>query len=133
MNPKKPKEFIKPTAEELELKESIVDDVVSFYWNTVRKVLSNLESPSVSVTNLGTFKVRYNKIEKLKQKYENYLSNLNYEEMTFNQHTILNISKAKIASLDLIKSKMEEERQRKLEVKQKRKEYESNKDVESQE
>lgn len=133
MTPKKPKEFIKPTAEELELKESLVDDVVSFYWNAVRKALSSLESPSITVTNLGTFKVRYNKIEKLKQKYQNYLDNLNFEEITFNQHTILNISKSKIANLESIKLQMEEERQRKLEIKQKRKEYVSNKNMESQE
>ena len=132
MTPKKPKHFIKPTAERLELPESIVNDIVSFYWTTVRKELSNLESPSVTVTNLGTFKVRYNKIAVLEKKYNNYLNALTPESMTFNKHTIQNVSREKLDNLEKIRAQMEEGFNRKKEVKEKRKAYVTDKSVEEQ-
>jgi hypothetical protein len=130
MNPKKPKEFIKPTAEALGLSETLVDDVTGFYWASVRKALSDLESPSITVTNLGTFKARYNKISLLQKKYQAYLDNLTAEKMTFNKHTIQNTSKQKLEGLDKVKKQLEEEYQRKQEVKQKRQEYVTNKNME---
>lgn len=123
MNPKKPKEFIKPTADALGISEALTDDAVGFYYATVRKALSELESPSVTVTNLGIFKVRYNKIPKLEKKYQRYLDNLEVDHMTFNKHTLQNISKKKIESLDGVRKLMEAEFQRKQEVRTKRKEY----------
>lgn len=123
MNPKKPKDFIKPTAEALGQSESLVDDVVGFYWASVRKALSELESPSITVTNLGTFKVRYKKIQALEKKHQMYLDNLEADHMTFNKHTLQNISKKKLEGLDNIRKQMEEEFQRKQEVRTKRKKY----------
>lgn len=130
MTPKKPKHFIKPTAEALGLSESLVDDIASFYWSNVRKELSELESPSVTVTNLCIFQVRYKKIDTLKKKYLNYLNGLTPENMTFNKHTIQNLSKEKLKKLDEIRDKMQEEFQRQKEVRAKRKEYVTNKTVE---
>jgi hypothetical protein len=130
MNPKKPKEFIKPTAETLEVSETLVDDVIGFYWRTVRKALSDLESPSITVTNLGTFNVRYNKIPLLEEKYQGYLDKLEAENMTFNKHTIQNHSKKKLEGLERVRLKLEEEYERKKEVRKKRKEYVTNKAVE---
>ena len=130
MNPKKPKEFIKPTAETLNVSETLVDDVVGFYWSAVRKALSDIEGPSVAVTNLGTFKVRYNKIPLLEKRYQNYLDNLESENMTFNKHTLQNISKTKLDSLKEVKEQMEAEYQRKQEVRTKRREYVNKKSLE---
>jgi hypothetical protein len=123
MSPKKPKDFIKPTAEALGQSETLVDDVVGFYWVSVRKALSELESPSITVTNLGTFKARYNKIPILEKRYQIYLDNLEADNMTFNKHTIQNISKKKLAGLDSLRKQMESEHKRKQEVKTKRKQY----------
>jgi len=130
MTPKKPKAFIKPTAEALNQPEALVDDIVSFYWSTVRKALSELESPSLTITNLGTFKVRYNQIPKLEKKYQNYLDGLIPEKMTFNKHTLQNVSRVKLDNLALIREKMEEEHERKKQVRTKRKEYVHNKSLE---
>lgn len=130
MNPKKPKQFIKPTADELEISEALVDDIVSFYWSSVRKALSDLESPSITVTNIGIFKARYGRIGGIERKYNNYLNKLENEKMTFNKHTIQNIAKSKLAGLDGIKKQMQEEYQRKQETKQRRLEYVNNKDLE---
>lgn len=130
MSPKKPKEFIKPTAENLGLSESLVNDVVGFYWSAVRKELFDLNYPRLTVTNLGTFTVRYGKIEAIQNKYNYYINNLDSEKMTFNKHSVQNTSKEKIEKLDKIKSQMEEEYQRRFEVSSKRKEYVNNKNLE---
>jgi hypothetical protein len=132
MNPKKPKHLIKPTADALDLSETLVDDIVGFYWSAVRKALSDLESPSITVTNLGTFKVRYNKIDQVQTKYNNYLQKLEAEKMTFNKHAIQNTSKEKLDKLADLKVKMECEFQRKKEVQTKRTEYVNNKGMEEQ-
>ena len=130
MNPKKPKDFIKPTAESLEESEALVDDVVGFYWSTVRRALSELEGPSITVTNLGTFKVRYKRIPVLEQRYQMYLDNLEVDHMTFNKHTLQNISKEKLESLARVRKQMEEEYQRKQEKKEERKKYIDEKNME---
>ena len=133
MNPKKPKDFIKPTAEDLELSESIVGDIVDFYWSSIRKALSNIEGSSITVTNLGTFKVRYKKISVLEGKYQHYLDNLDeisMEKMTFNKHALQNLSKMKLERLQQVRTDLEEERERKQEMKLKRQEYVTNKDLE---
>lgn len=130
MNPKKHKEFIKPTAEKLDHSETLVDDVISFYWNAVRKGLSALDSPSIAVSNLGTFKVRYNKIAYMQYKYQTYLDNLETDKMTFNKHSVQNIALKKLEGLENVKAMMEEEFARKKEVKTKRKEYVNNKTLE---
>ena len=130
MSPKKPKEFIKPTSESLGLSESLVDDVVGFYWSAVRKELSDLDYPRLTVTNLGTFKVRYNKIEMIQNKYNFYLNNLESDRLTFNKHSIQNTSKVKLEKLELIKKQMDNEYNRKQEVSLKREEYVNNKTLE---
>ena len=133
MNPKKPKDFIKPTAETLDLSESIVGDVIDFYWSNVRKALSDIEGPFITVTNLGTFKVRYNKISQIEQKYQNYLNNINdttLESMTFNKHAIQKLSNMKLERLQKVKQELEEEYSRKAEVKLKREAYVTNKNLE---
>ena len=130
MNPKKPKEFIKPTADALGHPEQLVDDIVGFYWGAVRKEFSELESPSITVTNLGIFKVRYNKIEKAQTRYNNYVNKLEANKMTFNKHTLLNIFKNKLQKLIELKNKMEDEFRRQKIVKNKRKKYVTNKTLE---
>jgi len=130
MNPKKPKDFIKPTADELKVSEALVDNVVGFYWAAVRKALSDIESPSVTVTNLGTFKVRYNKISAIQKKYDNHLENLVTNKMTFNKHAIQNNAKFKLDRLTAVKAEMQEEFERKKVVAKKRKDYVDNKALE---
>jgi len=133
MNPKKPKDFIKPTAESLDISESIVGDVVDFYWSNVRKALSDIEGPSITISNLGTFKVRYNKIPFVEKKYQHYLDNsedMLMEKMTFNKHALQKLSKMKLERLQKVKKELEKEYSRKAEVKNKRQTYESNKNLE---
>lgn len=130
MTPKTPKDFIKPTAEALGQSESLVDDIVSFYWLAVRKALSDIEGPSITVTNLGTFKIKYNRISKLEKKYQTYLDNLEVENMTFNKHTIQNLSKNKLEALNKAREEMLSEFARREKTRAKRRDYVTNKTVE---
>jgi|TARA_R110000772_G_scaffold185598_1_gene296745 hypothetical protein len=123
MNPKKPKQFIKPTADLLGETENLVLDVVNFYWAAVRKELYKLESPSVTVTNLGTFKVRYKRISVLEKKYNNFLKDSSMDKMTFDKHNVHNKSLTKLKKLEELRTKMQEEYERKAEVKKQRQEY----------
>ena len=102
MKPKKSKKFIKITSEDLDIKESLVQDVVDFYWKKIRVSLSNLEHIKVNILNLGSFKIRKSKIKLVKNKYEKYIKNLEVESMTFDKHVTKNITKEKIKNLENI-------------------------------
>ena len=67
MIPKKSKIFLKKTSEDLDIKESIIEDVIDFYWKKVRISLSKLDYIKVNVLNLGSFKIRKSKIKAVKQ------------------------------------------------------------------
>jgi nucleoid DNA-binding protein len=63
MYPKKSSEIIRQTAEEMNLSESKVDAVVSFYYKNLRKELSSLNHVKVNVPNLGYFEVKPTKVK----------------------------------------------------------------------
>ena len=67
MNPKKAKTFIPQIAEELSQPVSLIEDLVIFYWQEIRKSLSGLKHNRVHVSNLGDFTIKHWKIdEKIK-------------------------------------------------------------------
>ena len=132
MNPKKPRDFVKPTAEKLELPESLVDDVSSFYWKSLRKGMKTLEHPLVQVLNFGTFKVRYNKIDHEINKYEKYIENFDPDKSTFSRHVLKEECEAGIDDFKKLKAKMEEEWRRKQDKRIERNEYINNKALEEQ-
>lgn len=73
MLPKNSKHYIIPTAEKLELDPETVEDVVSFYYNTLRKSLTGILHPRIIVENLGTFVVKKKELPKLLQQYDKHL------------------------------------------------------------
>ena len=77
LNPKKPNQLIKDTAKDLELSESYVDDVVSFYWAAIRKYMESGEEPLLDVESLGVFYVKRTSLNKQIAKNEEYLKYIN--------------------------------------------------------
>ena len=75
MNPKKAKQFIPHVAEELSLQESLVEDVISYYWQEVRKSLSKLKHNRVHITNLGDFTTKHWKLNDKIQQLEKWEEN----------------------------------------------------------
>lgn len=131
MKPKRPRDLIKPTANQLNMSQQLVEDVISYYWATLQKALSNIESASVRVTGLGTFKVRYKNIDSVKRKYENYLNELDkLDKMTFNKHSLKKLSEFKLNRLEQIQKEIKSEYKRKDEIKKKRKDYVNSKNLE---
>lgn len=86
MLPKNSKHYIVPAAEDLEQSPDLVEDVVSFYYATLRKSLSDLKFPLIQVENLGLFRIKVGELPKLISKYQQHLDVLQPE--TFNQMAI---------------------------------------------
>jgi len=119
MLPKNSKTFIAPTAEELGLKEQFVEDVVSFYYKTLRKNLVELTSRNIQVERVGSFKAKANELHKLIAKYENHLKVINPE--TFNQMTIKKDIETKLERVKRLQNLIKDEKKRKIEhIKNKR-------------
>lgn len=82
MNPKKHKDLKKGIAEEVGIHENAVDDFVNFYYELLRKKLSELAYPKIYVDNLGTFVLRRQKLDKAIKRNKDILGNL--EKQTYN-------------------------------------------------
>ena len=65
LRPKKAREFIKTTAEQLDVDILLADDIIQFFWENVRKALEEPKHCNVTVDNLGIFKVFPKKLVKL--------------------------------------------------------------------
>lgn len=61
----------------------LVEDIISFYYGTVRKSLSGLAHYNIVVENLGSFRVKVKELPLLGKKYEKHLSILTKD--TFSQ------------------------------------------------
>lgn len=72
MRPKKAKDFIPKTADKLGLSAKLVEDVVDFYWQEVRKNLSGLKHQRVHLTNLGDFVIKHWKIDGKIESFEKW-------------------------------------------------------------
>lgn len=72
MRPKKAKEFISEVAQELNLPEQVVSDVIGFYWSEVRKSMSSLKHNRIHLTNLGDFVVKHWKVDDKIKAYEQF-------------------------------------------------------------
>jgi hypothetical protein len=63
LHPRKAKEFIPDVASQLGHPEDVVNDVVMYYWQEIRKSLSTLKHQRVHVTNLGDFTIKHWKVD----------------------------------------------------------------------
>ena len=106
MKPKSHKYFFKSVAEETEVHKDVVDDLVTFYFGKVRKCLSDLEHPSISISNLGTFSLRKTKLEKAIKKNKDILGNL--QKMKYKDYDKYIPVKAKIDSMEAMLIKLNE-------------------------
>ena len=82
MNPKNYKNFYDDIAKESEVHKDLVSDFVFFFYDKVRKNLSNLTSPKIALPNLGTFSIRTNKLKKSIQRQQDILGNLDKMKFT---------------------------------------------------
>ena len=64
MKPKSHKFFFEEVAKEIGVHKDVVDDLITFYYNKVRKNLSDLTDTHINVAGLGTFILRKKRLEK---------------------------------------------------------------------
>jgi hypothetical protein len=115
LNPKKAKTFIPDVAKSTGHPEDLIESVINFYWQEVRKSLSSLKHNRIHVTNLGDFVTKHwkidDKIERL-EKWEEYNKQKGMQQMTARFKTAESLFDLK--SLKII---IEEEKQRKQFIK----------------
>jgi hypothetical protein len=115
--PKKAKEFKKPVAEDLNLSEELVNDVINFYWEKVRKLITTVDENSVEILNLGTFKLKTWKIDETTSTYKNIIERL---EGKFGKYAIKREYEYRLEILEKAKEFAAEEKERLTKIKQER-------------
>lgn len=104
MIPKKPRVIIKQVSEELDISETLVDDIVSFYYKELRSNLSSLEHIKINVPGLGAFVSRKVLIAKLINKFER-VKNAR-ETDTFTKYHNIKVAEKKLEKLRSIQEKV---------------------------
>ena len=118
MNPKKSKDFVSDVAKELDLHEDLVKEVVSFFWSKIRSNLGDLKHHTITVPNLGTFKIRRNKMNEVAEKSEQIIQHTDPKE--FKQYAAHTHASNRLQKINRLKSLLDEEYSRKLEIKKER-------------
>ena len=123
--PKKSNEFFKKTSEECNVNEQLVKDLISFYWNEIRQILSNCKATNIIVEGLGTFKARSWKIKEALVKHQNILNKykLNLEDgqkISFYKFAMLKEVEENMNKILALQELLETEDIKKQSVKQKR-------------
>jgi len=111
LRPKKAKLFIPEVATKLSLPESLVEDLVDYYWSEIRKNLSNLSHQRIHLTNLGDFVVKHWKVDEkitILEKWEE-----NNKQKGMQQITARFKTAESLFDLKNIKKEIEQENQRK--------------------
>lgn len=123
MIPKKAKEFKQSTAKETGYSEELVNLMVDFFWEKVRKDMSNLVYPQITVPNLGTFKIKHWKLDETVENYERIISRI---EGKFRLHAMRMDITDKLEKIAKLKKMIEVEEEKLNKKKQLKDEYNKN-------
>lgn len=120
MVPKKARLHIKPLAEKLNCSEDLVGDLMQFYYADVRKALSELKAPSITVEGLGRFLVKPWRLKEDLVKIQRSLKTMDVTVFKgYSQKTRLEIVEQEIIRVQKL---VDKESLRKEQIKQKRNE-----------
>tara|TARA_R110000868_G_scaffold232234_1_gene485747 strand:+ start:614 stop:1018 length:405 start_codon:yes stop_codon:yes gene_type:complete len=110
LRPKKAKELIPHVASELNLSQNCVTEIITQYWQEIRKSLSSLKHQRIHITNLGDFTIKHwnidNKIDML-ERWEEKSKLKGLQQMTARFKNV-----ETLFDLKNLKKMVEEERQR---------------------
>jgi hypothetical protein len=124
MLPKNSKHYIIPTAEELDYDSNLVADVVGFYYNSLRKALSNLDCHFIQVENLGSFKIKQGRLPEFYAKYTQQLKSI--KPTTETKAAILRDIEHNLDRIKNAQEMIKEDKQRRIEFYKKKKDGKSN-------
>jgi hypothetical protein len=124
--PKKAREFLKSTAEEVNLSEDLVSKLTGFYWQNVRKNITELNYKNLSIINLGNFKVKHWKIDETVEGYTRTIESLDGK---FTRYNLKKDLEERIEKLNRIKSLVQEETDKFKEIRENRNDKKSKKNM----
>ena len=128
MNPIKRRYLVSLTAENLNLPVEVVDDIVSHYYLTLQKKLSVADHPYINVPRLGTFVVKKKSLTDMITKHQNFVNKIEKDEhITVHTYELIIKKRADIEQLTKLQKRMQQEEERKQEVKLKKQIYKDGK------
>jgi len=120
LNPVKRKELIAKTAQQMELPLELVEDIVSFFYTSLRKRMSSGDYYSIQVPNLGQFVVKPKSLDRKMEILSRRIPQLEQMPSMLAYEMKLQGQKDLAKFYDL-KDKLQQERDRKAEIMAKRK------------
>jgi nucleoid DNA-binding protein len=121
MIPKKSSKIYKELSEELNIEESLIEDLMEFYYKRVRENLSELKHPRINLEGLGHFVIKELFVKESIPKIEKSLTR--HDTSTFSAYFNKKSKETKLEKLKELKKKIDLENERKLESQNKRDEY----------
>jgi recombinational DNA repair protein RecT len=106
------------TGEQLGVSEDLVKDAVDMYWNDIRKAMVGLKHHSIRVHGLGTFKLKFWKLEEKKEEYTRMLKGS--QGTTFRKMAMKMELEDRIQKIIEVQKLVEESNNKKQSVKDKR-------------
>ena len=76
LNPKSYKDFFSKIAKDCEVHEDLVDELIRFFYNEIRKSLEELEHTRIMLPNLGTFILRKSRLDRAIKRHKDMLGNI---------------------------------------------------------
>ena len=121
MKAKSYKNFKKDIAFKVGVHPDMVDELITFYYAKLRKNLSSLTYPSITVTGLGTFKIRKKALNNSIIKNKSILGNI--EKQTYKGYEKHIAVSEKLKELEKMQRMIEEVEKDKADFKQKKNEF----------
>jgi len=111
MIPKKPKLLYKQLAEETNLNETLIDNLITFYYKEVRSEMSALNHTKIYIDGLGQFIVKSKTVDNLILKYERIIAKAdNYSFSSY--HNKIRLT-TRLEELNAIKLKLQKDKNKK--------------------
>jgi hypothetical protein len=107
MIPKKPNSLYQEITDEFECSEKLVDDLVTFYYKTLKKRMSNINDLRLNVEGLGHFVLKMKKVKTAIPHYEKVLNN--HDTSTFGAYHNKKSIEEKLEKLKNINIRVQEE------------------------
>ena len=115
MIPKKPNSLYNEIIDEFECSEQLLDDLVHFYYKTLKKRMSSLTDLRLNVEGLGHFVLKMRKVKNTIPHYEKILSN--HDTSTFGAYHNKKSIEEKLKLLKKLNIKIEDELEKRQDFK----------------
>lgn len=115
MNPKKSKYIVKKVAQDLSLPEEMVEDLYSFYWESIRKHITQVDQINIFIENFGIFELKPASLDRTILKYQNHVNK--FDRTSFKSFPLYEKMQARLQILEKAKEQYNKEKLNKKEFK----------------